>query len=307
MSLLTITDGVIAAGALVVATSGVVQTFWCRMRHGRAIAPNAMLSREHEPLLPGFFAFAGSLLVAFALLRGVPIVLPEASLPVVFLLACTVVLRAAAEFLARIIWPVREKTSRFARQGQYAVFVGGAVLVALVAYVRYTPLRAVHLQWPVSGSWKVVAGGRLAFANPHVNNPPSQSYAVDLLKEGDPNASEGQPVWSPCSGMVVHAVGDRPEGEEEPAEGNEVVVQLDDGTLVHLAHLQQGSVRVHEGQVLSDGQPLGRCGATGSAERAHLHVHAERNGRAVPMGFGPRNEYLLRGDHIDADPLVEKF
>jgi hypothetical protein len=85
--------------------------------------------------------------------------------------------------------------------------------------------------------------------------------------------------------------------------GNHVMIETRAGTVVVVCHLQHGSVRVHVGQGVGVGQPLGHCGNSGNSTEPHVHVQAIDHvdvlqASAVPITFGghlPRN-----GEIIDA-------
>jgi murein DD-endopeptidase MepM/ murein hydrolase activator NlpD len=57
----------------------------------------------------------------------------------------------------------------------------------------------------------------------------------------------------------------------ETAAGNYVVEDLGTGHFALYAHLQTGSVRVHAGDRVRQGQVLGLVGNTGNASEPHLH------------------------------------
>src|SRR5262249_46331281 len=57
------------------------------------------------------------------------------------------------------------------------------------------------------------------------------------------------------------------------ADGNAVVLDLGDGRFALYAHLQPGSLRVHAGDVVRRGQPLGLVGNSGNSSSPHLHFH----------------------------------
>ena len=78
--------------------------------------------------------------------------------------------------------------------------------------------------------------------------------------------------------------------EKNPA-GNHVIVRCGDANMT-LAHLQRGSVAVRAGAHVTRGTPLGRVGNSGMSTEPHLHVHAERDGAAVPLRFDGR--WLVR-------------
>ncbi|MDQ0749578.1 murein DD-endopeptidase MepM/ murein hydrolase activator NlpD [Streptomyces africanus] len=53
--------------------------------------------------------------------------------------------------------------------------------------------------------------------------------------------------------------------------GNHVVLDLGNGTYALYAHLQRGSLAVREGDRVTAGQPLARCGNSGNSTEPHLH------------------------------------
>ncbi len=169
--------------------------------------------------------------------------------------------------------------------------------LSFIYYVRSTPPTAEgfqRLSYPVKGSWRVVSGGRTGLTNDHHDQPPAQSYAVDLVYDEGP--SEGRPVYAPIEGLVIVAVNDRLQGDPEP-EGNVVVIRSEDGTEVWMAHLREGSVLVTVGDRVAREQ-IAECGSTGSAVEAHLHIHAQRGITPVPMLFGDKGAFLLRNDRL---------
>ncbi|ELS54430.1 M23 family metallopeptidase [Streptomyces viridochromogenes] len=80
--------------------------------------------------------------------------------------------------------------------------------------------------------------------------------------------------------------------------GNHVVLDLGDGTYALYAHLRRGSLTVREGDRVTAGQPLARCGNSGNTTEPHLHFQLmdgpdPDTARGVPFtwrGIGvPRN------------------
>jgi murein DD-endopeptidase MepM/ murein hydrolase activator NlpD len=53
--------------------------------------------------------------------------------------------------------------------------------------------------------------------------------------------------------------------------GNHVILDLGDGTYALYAHLRRGSLTVREGDRVTVGQPLARCGNSGNSTEPHLH------------------------------------
>ncbi|MER7408166.1 M23 family metallopeptidase [Streptomyces sp. NPDC000070] len=80
--------------------------------------------------------------------------------------------------------------------------------------------------------------------------------------------------------------------------GNHVILDLGDGTYALYAHLRQGSLTVREGDRVTAGQPLARCGNSGNSTEPHLHFQLmdgpdPDTARGIPFtwrGIGvPRN------------------
>ncbi|MGA5605762.1 M23 family metallopeptidase [Streptomyces griseoincarnatus] len=81
----------------------------------------------------------------------------------------------------------------------------------------------------------------------------------------DFHAASGTPVQSVGVGTVVEA-------GWGGAYGNQVVIEMHDGTYTQYAHLS--SVSVSAGQEVTAGQQIGLSGATGNVTGAHLHFEA---------------------------------
>jgi hypothetical protein len=188
--------------------------------------------------------------------------------------------------------------------------------------------REVRLKLPVIGTWWVWWGGPDERQNYHAIHP-DQRHAYDLAKWARGGTRRGQGtrndeylafnrrVVAPAAGTVVEArdgVRDnRPQVElENPAApaGNHVLIALGGDRYVLLAHLRQGSVRVHAGQHVRAGQPLGRVGNSGNSSEPHLHVHAQDastfgSGTGLPIAFGP---LILDGKRVSwAAPVQGQF
>lgn len=157
----------------------------------------------------------------------------------------------------------------------------------------------LDLRFPLKdGLYAVGQGGNGAAINHHVSSR-RQRFALDILK-ADADIS-GAPVLSPCDGTIAAASDDMPdEGSMNlcgpQVFGNYVAVETESGALVVLAHLQSGSVCVQRGERVSTGQVIGRAGNSGRSSEPHLHIHAERNGDAVPLRFGGR--WLVRNSLV---------
>jgi murein DD-endopeptidase MepM/ murein hydrolase activator NlpD len=58
-------------------------------------------------------------------------------------------------------------------------------------------------------------------------------------------------------------------------EGNHLIVQIAPERYVMLAHLQQHSLRVREGQRVAAGELLALCGNSGNTTAPHLHLQVQ--------------------------------
>lgn len=190
----------------------------------------------------------------------------------------------------------------------------------------------IELEFPLgNGTYYVGNGGNNRLINPHLPHR-GQEYALDIVKLGPMGARTsrfvprtldefhifGEILLSPCDGIVLRVVDGYPDlpalvaDRDNPA-GNHVLLGLstedpenNDATYkVLLAHLQQNSILVAEGDVVQKGQPLGRVGNSGNTSEPHLHIHVERggspqgilDGAGIPMLF-EENRFLVRNSLV---------
>ena len=90
----------------------------------------------------------------------------------------------------------------------------------------------------------------------------------------------GVPVCAPGAGTVLRVamgVADNPPGGCNFAHnwGNHVVLQLDCGTCITLAHFREQGIRVAVGQRVAAGEVLGECGNSGRSPVPHIHLQAQ--------------------------------
>lgn len=207
------------------------------------------------------------------------------------------------------------------------VLVAG-LFVALAGYALSglrAPAESVALSFPLrQGVAFVGQGGANPLLNYHNTNR-SQAYALDILAlnpaglhawglaPADPAQYE---IWShevgaPCDGTVAESrdgLADQrpPTTDTSNPAGNHVVIRCEGASPavdVLLAHLQNGSVTVTEGERVEAGQVVGQVGNTGNTSEPHLHVHAVRtgsgtvlDGEAVPILFG--GDFLVRNSLV---------
>ena len=78
-------------------------------------------------------------------------------------------------------------------------------------------------------------------------------------------AAEGTPIATPRAGVVSWRA------YQASGAGNYIVVHADDGRDFVFMHLQNDSITVSKGSILSAGQVFGKAGMTGHASGPHLH------------------------------------
>lgn len=184
------------------------------------------------------------------------------------------------------------------------VACGSAGLLAYTLAFARSSEPAVLLSFPLDGEWMVNNGGATWIVNGHAAVA-AQRHALDIVKRGPDGRSVlgdrkelgsyhawNQPVYAPAAGRIVETRNDLPDmpiGARDRSEirGNHVVMQLEDGTQVLLAHLRQASVTVRSGERVTAGQLLGRVGNSGNTTQPHLHLGATRlqNSETVGVPF----------------------
>ena len=172
------------------------------------------------------------------------------------------------------------------------------------------------LRLPFDGAWQVFWGGRTVEQNYHAADH-GQRFALDFIvvRDGSTHAGEGRvpedyhcwdkPILAPAAGTVAAVVDGLPDvaiGETDTANpaGNHVVLDLGNDEYAFLAHLRQGSVTVAEGETVTGGQEVGRCGNSGNTSEPHLHFHLQTTpllgeGEGLPAFF---NAYLADGEPV---------
>lgn len=176
---------------------------------------------------------------------------------------------------------------------------------------------------------RVFWGGDRVAANYHAAYP-DQRWAYDLVVEPAAHGSEsledygcyGTPVVAPVSGHVHHATDGAPDhspgqvsGDFANPTGNTVVLRLETGTYLIIAHLKTGSVLVETGAEVEEGDPIGACGNSGNTSEPHIHIHHQRQDpRIFPINIAEGLPLYFRdhggpampegGFDVDADGSV---
>lgn len=174
----------------------------------------------------------------------------------------------------------------------------------------------VEFRVPTDSALRVAWGGEKIKYNYHAAFP-DQCWAYDLVmtKDGKTYSGNGQNLsdyycygellLAPASGKIVKAFDkdpDMPVGELNggtEAYGNHVVIKLTENEYLYLCHLQPGSLKVSEGDIVQKGQVIGLIGNSGNTSEPHLHMHLQSEldfGEGIPLYF--YNLYV-NGEYVD--------
>lgn len=177
---------------------------------------------------------------------------------------------------------------------------------------------AATVRLPSNQVLRVAWGGDRIATNYHAFAP-DQRWAYDLLVEPALHGSErledygcyGTPVVAPVSARVHFASDGAPDevpgkasmNRKNPA-GNSVVLELETGTHLILAHLRPNSVLVKPGDEVAEGDQVGECGNSGNSSEPHIHIHHQRQDPSDrPINFSEGLPLYFRGH--DGDPMPE--
>ena len=148
------------------------------------------------------------------------------------------------------------------------------------------------LKLPFIGEWTVIWGGDTKELNYHVENV-AQKNAFDIIIKDEKGKSFktdglanddyyafGKELYAPCNGEIVSVVDgikDNLPGEFNQAysPGNTVIIKTASNEYLFFAHFKHHSIKVTEGQKVTQGQLLGLCGNSGNSSEPHLHFHIQ--------------------------------
>ena len=197
-----------------------------------------------------------------------------------------------------------------------AALMFGFLPVAYPASIERTkPWATVRL--PADVPLKVAWGGDGIDVNYHAIVP-DQRWAYDLFVEPYLTGSSeledygcyGVPVVAPARGRAAGAFDEAEDvmpGELTNLEapfGNHVIIELETGTFLVIAHLKQGSVVVETGSIVDEGTVIGQCGNSGHTTEPHIHIHHQRQDPNVyPINLAEGLPLFFR-DH-DGPPMPE--
>lgn len=145
---------------------------------------------------------------------------------------------------------------------------------------------------PFEDEWYVYWGGHDALINYHYEYEHIR-YAYDFIKvennysyKGDPLNNESyfafnQPIVAPAAGKVIKVVNDIPDNtpgqfNEQYPEGNMVMIEHEHGEISLIAHFKQHSIVVQEGDIVENGQMLGKTGNSGYSSEPHIHFQVNK-------------------------------
>jgi len=160
---------------------------------------------------------------------------------------------------------------------------------ARLARVRGSGPGSMALLAPFYGEWDIYQG----FAGKHTHIGQWQ-YALDfyMLEDDKSYAGDGDrledfycfgaPLLSPVYGTVIRiedSLRDNRPGDMDTRNnwGNFILIRLDMGAYVLLAHLKQHSIKVKEKDRLEPGDPIAECGNSGRSPQPHLHLQVQQD------------------------------
>jgi hypothetical protein len=192
---------------------------------------------------------------------------------------------------------IRQWSSVF---GSVVLLVICSFILSDIAGVDEVPPDPVEIEFPFKrGTFYMAQAGNSPAMNGHLSviDEPGyrgQAWALDILELNFfgfrargiyPACPEdyyifGTPVYAPCNGGVVATENtlpdlSPPERDRENLAGNYVKLECEEGFIILLAHFQQGSITVAEGDIITTGTRIGSVGNSGNTTEPHLHIHAQ--------------------------------
>ncbi len=173
----------------------------------------------------------------------------------------------------------------------HVAFLGGTLLLGtqIVRSFNPPPLdQSVVLEPPFSTGFSTMNGGNNRLQNMHSGRSPSYFLGIYAISETPfraPGVTDdelamqtlGTPIHAPAAGTVIEVVADLPDmspGQQDYSHllGNHIILQIAPDQYLHLANLQQSSIRVSVGQRVSAGDLIANAGSSGKAMQAALYL-----------------------------------
>ncbi len=199
-----------------------------------------------------------------------------------------------------VTWPTIDKVPELVVHRVSVRLPGGTMLTTLTdpvrvscdAPVRISPPLSGHGWWDANGCCQTVNAHRSATLPVNGDLRPPEQFAIDFVQVTPAGTCcdgpvrdvrswpfHGAPVLAVAAGTVVTAVDDQKDQIPGPAKGvtvdnaggNFVIEDIGGGRWVAYAHLRPGTVSVHAGETLREGQQIGEVGNSGSSTAPHLH------------------------------------
>lgn len=111
------------------------------------------------------------------------------------------------------------------------------------------------------------------------------TYAFDF--KPDEGSVEGSEVVAAAKGTVAKKPIWKKDGPDPP-NGNHIIILHDDGSETMYLHLQKNSIPEklrNKGAIVEQGELVGKIGATGLVDGAHLHFQRRIGMESVPINF----------------------
>jgi urea transporter len=157
-----------------------------------------------------------------------------------------------------------------------------------------------HIGLPIMGTWYISQGhhGKITHKGDwkeawdfDIRN--GKTYREPGLKQEDYYCYD-IPVIAPADGTIVkviEGIADNKIGEInlENNWGNTIIIKHADYLYTNLSHLKNGSISVKEGDIVSKGDLIGRCGSSGRSPEPHLHFQVQ----AQPFIGSPTLKYPI--------------
>jgi hypothetical protein len=108
-------------------------------------------------------------------------------------------------------------------------------------------------------------------------------FGNDTMIEDFYSQDEGRSVVAAAPGVVTYVEDgnyDRETVWDPGSVANAIIMQHADDTYSYYLHFRKWSTRVHEGQLVREGQPLGEIGSSGFTDWPHVHFEVQNGGTA---------------------------
>jgi hypothetical protein len=169
---------------------------------------------------------------------------------------------------------------RQVRAGSNLLVAAATIFLAVQLISVYRPpVDAVTVGTSLAAEWWVGHGGHAELVNYHQTRS-TQRDALDIMQVVDdsihrPGSTDltsyyiyDQPVLAAADGTVTYLVDGHPDlpiglVDSQHPTGNQLVIDIGGGHYLLMGHLRQGSITVHAGERVTEGQQIARVGKSG--------------------------------------------